>query len=94
MVQKINCRIYTQQPVSHATLHIATSSGGPWLTTRSLPLVLPPPMALASSYTTSFREDTRFLIGQGRVPLVYMGSQEPSYFAMTCTLIGELVTPL
>jgi hypothetical protein len=95
MVQKIHCRLQSSQPVTSGTFEIASSLGGGPASSRILPITMPPPpTAIAGTFHTSFREDTHFLIGQGRFPFVVLFTAASSTFVGLCTMIGELVTPL
>ncbi len=51
---------------------------------------------MAGAYYTNFREDTHYLIGQGRFPLgeFQAGLGSATNYSIYCTLIGDLVTPI
>src|SRR5688572_19505490 len=68
MVQKINCSIISSQPVIRALFRISTTLGGDGLL-RLLPMAVPPSQQV-TGYHTNFREDTHFLVGNGRFPFV------------------------
>ena len=93
MVQKINCSMASTQLITGASLNISATSGGTSLS-RFLPMAVPPSQALSGGYFTNFREDTHFLVGQGRFPFVIIFASASSAWDVRCTLIGELVTPL
>jgi hypothetical protein len=94
MVQKINCVVVSVLPIVQAVFQISATSGGTNLQ-RQLPLAVPPSQLIGSIYYTSFREDTHFLVGNGRFPFIAMtASNTTTSWGVTCTLIGDLVTPI
>gem|GEM_PF-3245297 len=95
LIQKVSCTMGSSQPLTQTFLNISATLGGGSATSRLLPIALPPPQFIGSIYFTSFREDTRWLIGNGRFPyLLAFGPIGTVWPNMTCTLMGELVTPL
>jgi hypothetical protein len=93
-VQRINCAIASSQPVGQAFLEISATSGG-GLLSRQLPIAVLPSQLISSTYWTNFREDTHFLIGQGRFPFLQIVTPATSTNTVVqCTIIGELVTPI
>ena len=95
MVRKINCSISSSLPIAQVILQISATSGGPSVSTRTLPLATPPSQLISGVYFTNFREDTSFLIGQARYPFVVAGAQGGNDVSgFSCTLIGDLVTPI
>jgi hypothetical protein len=96
MVGKVNCVIGSTQPITDAFLEISATAGGSPLTTRLLPIAVPPSQLFGSQYVTTFREDTHYLIGNGRFPFVLINASATTTtgWSVTCTMIGELVTPI
>jgi hypothetical protein len=93
MVGKINCQIVSGQPIESASFLIsATSGGGPLQ--RQAPIAVTPSQLIGGSYFTNFREDTHFLVGQGRFPYVSVNASASTGYFSTCTLVGDLVTPI
>jgi hypothetical protein len=93
MVQKINCSMVTSsQPIGQAFFQVSTTSGGTALA-RQLPIALPPSQLIGPDYWTNFREDTHFLVGNGRFPFL-IASANLTTWNVTCTMIGELLSPI
>ena len=91
MVHKISCAATSLGPVTQGTFRVSATAGGAALS-RSL-VLSPSSQSINGAYATNFREDTHFLVGQGRFPyvqLVFTGVPTN----ITCTLIGDLVNPL
>jgi hypothetical protein len=94
VVQRINCAIASSQPVGQAFLEVSATFGG-GLLPRYLPILVPPSQLIGSTYWTNFREETHFLIGQGRFPFLQVVTPITSTNTVVqCTIIGELVTPI
>ena len=92
MVSKINCAGFTFEPLIAANLQVSASAGGSPLS-RYFYLAVPPAQLINGTYRSNFREDTHYLIGQGRFPYVTLFSTGGAG-TFTCTLIGDLVTPI
>jgi hypothetical protein len=93
LVNNINCQfVANAQAVSFILGISATSGGAPF--GRALLLPFPPVALINSYYTTTFSENTQWLIGQGRFPYVQGTFAAGLSGQMTCTLIGNLVTPI
>jgi hypothetical protein len=93
MVTKISCSAVNGGPVLQATLRVSATAGGSFLP-RFLLLSLPQALLFEGKYYTNFREDTRYLIGQGRFPSVNLALGGVGSGTVTCTLVGDLVSPL
>ncbi len=94
MVNKINCNIVSQLQPTDLILQISSTLGGNPLT-RHLRMSFSAPQFVAGFYVVNMREDTHYLVGQGRFPSVLLGSNNTSSnFSMDCTIIGDLVTPI
>ena len=96
MVSRINCRFQTTGALLHATLYISATLNGSALSGRFLSLNLPAGVASGSGgyYFTSSSENTHFLIGQGRFPYIETVSANVGNSFQSCTIIGDLVTPV
>ena len=92
LVSKINCNLQTNLPPPAFFFQIATTNGGNGLP-RAIYLPFSPSILSGGIYYTTFREDTQFLVGQGRFPYVSMGFLSGVVGNMSCTLIGSLVSP-
>ena len=95
VVQKIHCSFASSAPMVQVVLHISATLGGSTLS-RYVTLALPTPQVLiGNNYWMNLREDTHWLIGQGRFPSINAGMASSGTIPlMNCTLIGELVTRL
>jgi hypothetical protein len=93
MVNRITCSSTSDgQPGTYA-LQISASLNGPQLATRSYDLAATPRQPTAGgAWITQLNETVHFLVGQGRFP--YVRVDVSSIKSFTCTLIGDLVTPL
>ena len=93
LVSRINCNLQTNLQPSALLLQISATSGGSGLQ-RNLWLPFSPAIVSGGIYYTTFREDTQFLVGQGRFPFVQMVFLAGIGGSISCTMIGSLVTPL
>jgi hypothetical protein len=95
MVNKVNCRFLSSQPPTGILLGVSATSGGVNLG-RFVNMALPAPgAAIGGFYATNIREDAHFLMGQGRFPTINLQLNVTSSFGQSsCTLIGDLVTPI
>jgi hypothetical protein len=93
MISKISCSAFTAFPVVQGAFQVSATAGGAPLS-RTLMLSPPPSQLVNGNYYTSFREDTHFLIGQGRFPFVFLSAPGVISGVIQCTLIGDLVSPV
>jgi hypothetical protein len=94
MVNQISCEISSgAAPVPQVNLLIAATFGGANLQ-RQYPLSFPPAILSSGSNFTNVQQNIHYLIGQGRFPFVVATASTPVNFSMTCTLVGDLVTPI
>ncbi len=77
MVSKISCLIVSTAQQLDLTLQISTTLGGQALS-RHLRMSLPAPQFVSSQYFTNLREDTHYLVGQGRFPFVQVDTNSSS----------------
>ena len=94
MVSMISCVIGSTMPPAAIILEVSTTQNGPGLP-RFFNLSFPAPRLIGSTDFTNLREDVRFLVGQGRFPFVIVQSPTSGNVStMTCSLVGDLVTPI
>jgi hypothetical protein len=92
-IRKVHCRFITTKPVLSVSLNVSQSSNGGTL--RSIPLPLPSaPQVDGSQIWGSIDADTRWLLGAGRYPSVFLDTTLISDTTIVCTLIGELADPI
>jgi hypothetical protein len=95
LINKLNCSIASTAELNQFVLEIsATSGGGPVAGNRILPLGLPNPAIINSSYYYNFQQDAQYLIGQGRFPYLLASTASSTGISMVCTIVGTLVTPI
>jgi hypothetical protein len=95
MVNKINCTILSSQPLTNVFFRISATLDGSPVSSRFLPIALPPSQLISGGYFTNFREDAHYLVGNGRFPYVLAQTAfvTTTNFTMACTMIGDLVAP-
>lgn len=93
MVRRMNCSISAASPVIEAVLNIATTSGGSPIQ-RFLTLPFGPVQLNGSTNYYNFESDIHWLAGQSRFPFVQLAANGALSGAISCTLTGNLVTPM
>ena len=95
MLSKVNCSINSTQPLAMATISASATSGGATIG-RGVSFNLGPAVFAANLYFYSIEADARFLIGQGRYPLIqaYTSTFVNANFQMNCGIVGDLVAPI
>jgi hypothetical protein len=96
MVNQISCAIISgSAPVAQVNLFIAATSGGSNIQ-RQYPLSFPPSIVASGGNFTNVQQNIHYLIGQGRFPFVAVSASTTTLvsFTVTCTLVGDLVTPI
>jgi hypothetical protein len=93
-LKKINCLIYSSQPVVQVSVSISQTPGGPQFG-RAV-FVNPGPGVVSDNlYWYTFQTDAQILIGQGRYPFIEaLTATTSSPFVMNCGILGDLVTPI
>lgn len=89
----MNCSISAASPVIEAVLNIATTSGGSPIQ-RFLTLPFGPVQLNGSTNYYNFESDIHWLVGQSRFPFVQLAANGALSGAISCTLTGDLVTPM
>ena len=94
-VNRISCETFTSKTVTKLTFRISATLDGASVSGRSLPMTVPAAqLGTSGELFTNSREDTNYLVGQGRFPVVLVTTADVTTFSITCTIIGDLVTPI
>ncbi len=95
MVSQVSCTMAsTGAPVLQVLLEISAGIGGGAVSTRNYALSFPAPALTGSVYSTNVQQNIHYLIGQGRFPYVFVSTSNASFINMSCTIVGDLVTPI
>jgi hypothetical protein len=94
LVRKLGCIVVSGAPLTNVELFVSATEGGSALS-RSFPMSFPAPRLVGTTnYFTNINEDLHFLVGQGRFPFVSVQTNTASNYFVSCTLIGDLVSPI